>query len=181
MKTKYDKKVNRIVKKLNRRLQKDVFENRFFARQIEKRGYEFCHEYHIYLYEFIDEKYPERNLQQWFTEGEIIIGSKLHEAMNNFIIQSDFWKTFDKDAWFKDKAMCYSCHQYVPYTIKMSKLVAKKNLSNEQIFFYGEQAFCKHCHNPIYHTNIEIDNRNNKRIKEINPEFNDFHCRVNKI
>lgn len=181
MKTKYDKKVNSIVKKLNKKLQKDVFQNRFSIRQLEKRGVDFCHNYHIYLYEFLDEKYPERNIQEWFTEAEIIVGYKIHIKINDFIIHSDFWDTFDSKSWSKNKAMCNSCDEYVPYIIKMSKLVAEEITTNEQIIFYGEQAYCKHCHQPVHLIDSEIDNHNKERIKEINPDFNDFYCRVSKI
>lgn len=172
MKTKYDKKVNQSARKLNKQLRNDVFQDRFSVVQKRKQGLEYCHEYHVYLYEFLDKKCPERNFEKLLTESEILISSKLFELMNEFIITSDFWKTFDKKAFFKDKVMCFTCHEYVPYSVKMTKLVAKEYTSNKTLEFYGEAAFCKRCKKPISTSCVdEIKERNIVRVRKLNANF----------
>lgn len=94
MKTNSDKKVNQKIKQLNRRLAKDVFGDRFYVRQIMKSGYRDWHEYHFYIYQLCDRKYPNRNKVVCLNEGEILIRRLLDVEINNFIVESDFWQTF---------------------------------------------------------------------------------------
>lgn len=172
MKTKYDKKVNQSARKLNRQLRNDVFQDRFSVVQKRKQGFVDCHKYHVYLYEFLDKKCPERNFEKWLTESEILISSKLFELMNRFIITSDFWMTFDKKEFLKDKIMCFSCHEYVPYSVKMTKLVAKEYTSNKILEFYGEAAYCKQCKKPISAVCVdEIKERNKVRVRKLDKHF----------
>jgi len=91
----YDKKVNRNVKRLNRQLLNDVFGDRFWARQVQKSkadGIEY------YLYELCDREQPERNelVHGWLNYWEICSSYKIWEAMNNFIITSDFWTKYNE-------------------------------------------------------------------------------------
>ena len=58
-KTKTDKRVNRIVKRINKELREDVFKDRFYLRQVEKARGECNLQY--YLYEMRDQLEPERN------------------------------------------------------------------------------------------------------------------------
>lgn len=92
-KTLMDKKVNRIVKKLNKTLKEDVFGTRFELKQYRKSRFNGI-EY--YLYEFIDNECPERSgiFDDWLAGIGIIYFHSLHTAMNDFIIQSDFWKKY---------------------------------------------------------------------------------------
>ena len=94
MKTKEDKSVNRKIRSLNKKLQRDVVGTRFSVRQIKKNGLSPDRSYHYYLYEFCDEKKPYRNFCVWLSESEIIICNKAAVIMNYFIISSDFWVTF---------------------------------------------------------------------------------------
>lgn len=92
----YDKKVNCNVKKLNRQLLNDVFKDRFWARQVQKSkadGIDY------YLYELCDREQPERNelIRGWLNYWEICSSYKIWEAMNNFIITSDFWSKYWAD------------------------------------------------------------------------------------
>jgi len=92
-KTKMDKKVNAVARKLNKQLAADVFGTRFQIKQIQKaRSYS---GWEYYLYELVDVDQPERNkIIPWQSGFSIINFSPLHMEMNNFIIQSDFWKKY---------------------------------------------------------------------------------------
>ena len=92
-----DKKVNRAVRRLNKELQKDVFGDRFMARQVRKSRGEDGVMY--YLYEFLDKECPERNYMYhgWLSEFSVLRMNTIWMEMNNFIIHSDFWaKYYDK-------------------------------------------------------------------------------------
>lgn len=94
MKTKADKKVNRIAKQLNKSIAADVFGNRFWARQAQKAKVDGIN---YYLYELRDRLQPERNkLLQWDNEFAFITFHHLALAMNDFIIESDFWEKYKK-------------------------------------------------------------------------------------
>lgn len=92
VKTLEAKKVNRYVRKLNRQLRNDVFGDRFEARQI-KKGFGDGIEYFMYM--LIDHEQPERNeIVPWETAFAICNFSRIHIAMNKFIVDSDFWKKY---------------------------------------------------------------------------------------
>lgn len=167
MKTKSDKKVNQITKQLNRQLSEDVFGPRFSVRQLKKVGYRDCHEYHAYLFQFQDAVMPERNQCEWLSEGEVIISAKLLLLMNTFIVQSDFWKTFNKEEYFKDKDMCYSCHQYELYNVRKERIL-KYDQEGQKIEFVGKQAYCKRCHSPMLHVD-SIDEYNLEQAQRLYP------------
>ncbi len=97
MKNKADRKVNRLVRKLNKSISEDVFGDRFFVRQAQKSRSEWGSSY--YLYEFIDNAQPERNYiaPRWFSEFDILQGAKLWMEINDFIVNSDFWSVYRKD------------------------------------------------------------------------------------
>ena len=92
MKTKMDKKVNKVARKLNKQLKEDVFGDRFWVRQYQKikaDGIEY------YLYELCDRLQPERNqIVPWETGFSLTKFHHLHLAMNDFIINSDWWKNY---------------------------------------------------------------------------------------
>ena len=95
MKTLMDKKVNRTAKRLNKQVREDVFGKRFEVRQYQKT----CRsEIQYYLYQFIDNKQPERNkvIERWFSGFEIITFHALDIEMNDFIVNSDFWTEYRK-------------------------------------------------------------------------------------
>jgi len=88
-----DRKVNREIKSMNRVLERDVYGNRFWARQFRKAkadGIEF------YQYELCDRQCPDRNkvLEPWYDFAEIIISKKIFQEMNNFIAASGFWQEY---------------------------------------------------------------------------------------
>lgn len=97
MKTKTDKRVNRITKSINRQLEKDVFKDRFWVRQYKKTKGECGIQY--YLFELCDRKDSSRNQicrKGWiWGDSEFLMKDLLFE-MNNFIISSDFWATYQK-------------------------------------------------------------------------------------
>lgn len=94
MKTKADKKVNKIAKQLNKSIAADVFGNRFWARQVKKERIDGIS---FYLYELVDRLQPERNrVVYWESEFALIKFHHLDIAMNNFIIESDFWSKYKK-------------------------------------------------------------------------------------
>ena len=95
MKTLIDKKVNRAVKNLNRSLRQDVFGTRFELRQYRKqRGHDGVM---YYIYQMIDNEQPSRNTlaRGWESGYAIVNFSSLWIAMNDFIIQSDFWTKYN--------------------------------------------------------------------------------------
>lgn len=95
MKTLDDRKVNRNVRKLNKALQKDVFGDRFYARQIQKsKGDGIMY----YMYELCDREQPDRNeIVPWETAFGIYKLNKIWTAMNDFIVTSDFWEKYNKE------------------------------------------------------------------------------------
>lgn len=92
----YVKKVNRNIRKLNRQLANDVFGNRFWARQYQKARGEDGIDY--FLYELCDREQPERNIliNGWLNYWAICSSYKVWEAMNDFIVRSDFWSKYKK-------------------------------------------------------------------------------------
>lgn len=99
MKTKNDKKVNKIVKQLNKDLKEDVFKDRFWYRQYQKARVDGLD---YYLYELKDRVDPSRDkvLYHWYSAFEVIGFHKLVMEMNDFIINSNFWELYWKE---KDK------------------------------------------------------------------------------
>lgn len=91
MKTKVDKKINRLVKKINKDLAADVFGNRFWLRQYRKTKTNDGFQY--YLYELCDREQPERNqlIPEWIWGEGIFTASNLYLPLNDFIVSSDFW------------------------------------------------------------------------------------------
>ena len=58
-KTKTDRRVNKIVRQINKELKEDVFKNRFSLHQLKKVRGECSSQY--YLYEMCDKLEPDRN------------------------------------------------------------------------------------------------------------------------
>ena len=95
MKTKTDKKVNRITKSINRQLEKDVFKDRFWIRQCKKTKNN-CN-VQCYLFELCDRKNPTRIYRTgWLWGDSEFLMKILLLEMNDFIISSDFWITYQK-------------------------------------------------------------------------------------
>ncbi len=97
MKTKSDKRVNRSIRKLNRLIQKDVFGKRFELVQISKHGMDWYRSYHWYILLLKDNEQSERNYLFRLDEGEILIRNKHYQEMNRFIVDSDFWRKYNKE------------------------------------------------------------------------------------
>ena len=98
-KTKVDKKINRIVKNINKELEQDVFKNRFWIRQVKKSKGEDNMQY--YLYELRDRLEPERNSllrKGWLWGSSTFLRADFFEEVNDFIIKSDFWAKYFNDA-----------------------------------------------------------------------------------
>lgn len=94
MNKKICRKVNRRARQLNKQLAQDVFGNRFWVRQVQKQ---YKNDIHYFQYELVDNLQPERNrLLHWLTEFSLITFNDLWMEMNDFIITSDFWKTYNK-------------------------------------------------------------------------------------
>lgn len=97
-KSKEERRINRIVRKINKQLQEDVFKDRFWIRQVRKQKDEDGFTY--YLYEMIDRQEPDRNSiipQGWLWGGSQFIASDLYEAINDFIVKSSFWSIYFND------------------------------------------------------------------------------------
>lgn len=95
MKSKDDRKVNRIAKRLNKVLAADVFGDRFTVHQLRKTK-ESYHDIAHYLYELRDKQDPSRNkLVGWVNSYSA--SRELFLEMNDFIIKSNFWELYWKD------------------------------------------------------------------------------------
>ena len=94
MNKKICRKVNRRARQLNKQLTEDVFGNRFWVKQVQKQ----CkNDIHYFQYELRDRLQPERNkLLHWLSEFSLVTFNDLWLEMNDFIITSDFWKTYNK-------------------------------------------------------------------------------------
>lgn len=93
MKTLADKKVNQRIKKLNKQIREDVFGDRFYAHQKQKARVDGIS---YYLYEFIDRKNPEATIIKWYNEFELLTFQDAWLQMNDLIVNSDFWATYNK-------------------------------------------------------------------------------------
>lgn len=93
MNKKICRKVNRRARQLNRQLEKDVFGNRFWVKEIRKS---YIYGIHYFMYELRDRKQPERNqiIGEWLNEFALLNFNDLWLKMNDFIITSDFWTTY---------------------------------------------------------------------------------------
>ena len=93
-KSKEAKQVNRIIKRLNRSLQKDVFGNRFYVRQTQKARLDGID---YFRFEMVDNEEPTRNtyINEWCTVYDV--SRKVFGAVNDFIVRSNFWAK-----WFND-------------------------------------------------------------------------------
>ena len=92
-KTKTDKRVNRVVKCINKELREDVFKDRFSLHQLKKaRGID---NMQYYLYEMRDRLEPERNyIIPWVWGDSCFLKTDLLEELNNFIAYSNFWAIY---------------------------------------------------------------------------------------
>lgn len=94
MNKKICRKVNRRIRQLNKQLAEDVFGNRFWVRQVQKQ---YKNDIHYFQYELRDRLQPERNkLLYWLSEFSLVTFNDLWLEMNDFIITSDFWETYNK-------------------------------------------------------------------------------------
>lgn len=95
MKSNDAKRVNRRIRQLNKQLKEDVFGNRFELRQVKKA---FGDGIELFLYEMRDNLQPERNCycSQWYSAFDICKFNNIDIDINNFIVKSDFWKTYNK-------------------------------------------------------------------------------------
>ena len=94
MKTKADKRINQKVRKMNKQLKEDVFGTRFWARQYRKTRSKETNTWY-YMYELCDRKQPERNkLIGWYSEFELTTFHPIDIEMNDFIVNSSFWKEY---------------------------------------------------------------------------------------
>ena len=101
-KSKEAKQVNRIIKRLNRSLQRDVFGKRFYVRQIQKArvgGIDY------FRFEMVDNEEPVRNtyINEWCTVYDV--SRRVFGAVNDFIVRSNFWAKWfnDPDRYDEDK------------------------------------------------------------------------------
>lgn len=92
MKDKADKKVNKIVRTINKQLAADVFKDRFWIRQAKKSRE---NDIKYYMFELRDRKQPFRNtlIRGWFSEFSFLYFD-LSKEVNNFIVTSDFWEDY---------------------------------------------------------------------------------------
>lgn len=97
-KSKEDRRVNKIVQQINKELREDVFKDRFWVRQVAKQKSDDGLTY--YLYEMIDNQEPNRNAYVnagWIWGGSQFLASDIYEAINDFIIRSNFWSEYFND------------------------------------------------------------------------------------
>lgn len=102
-KDKIRRRVRATVRHINRNLRKDVFGDRFWIEIIEQHirpwsdnsGWD-AH----FRIAFHDRENPERDYDYWFDPHSIIYsglfagGRHMDDDLNNFIVNSDFWKKY---------------------------------------------------------------------------------------
>lgn len=110
-KTNMDKKINRLVRNINKQLKEDVFGDRFWFRQVQKATSDGMQ---YYMYEMRDRLEPNRNSlvsHGWIWGGSHFFASELFEAMNDFIVRSDFWANYNGSPYDPDQD-CYAKEFY---------------------------------------------------------------------
>lgn len=175
MKTKQDKNLNHICKTLNRQLRHDVFQDRFTVRQIRKDGFVDDHSLHWYIMELCDKKDPSRNklfhLTNWYGKSMMC---EVYSKMNDFIVESDFWNTFNQDEWDSKYIMCPHCGEYKPFKTKRERVeyVVYKDNEPVKVSMIANVNYCKECCNKV----IDLKNRKilNNKIKELIGDFSWF-------
>lgn len=118
-KTKLDKKVNKRVRIINKQLKEDVFNGRFWIRQIQKAKDANGTQY--YLYEMRDRKCPNRNSlvsYGWIRGDDIFLAAHIYEAINDFIVRSSFWSIYYNDPERYNLEMDYYAHNFYHYHSK---------------------------------------------------------------
>jgi hypothetical protein len=95
-KNKTDKRINKIVKQINRELKQDVFGDRFWLKQIRKTRVDGLN---YYLYELKDRQEPNRDsyTKSWIWGESQFVISSFNESINDFIVRSDFWAKYWND------------------------------------------------------------------------------------
>ena len=85
------KKVNRMVRRLNKQLFADVFGKRFEVRQYQKAR---ANDMDYFLYELRDNEDPSRNyiIPEWLNVFDAT--RKIYWDMNDFIVRSNFWSKY---------------------------------------------------------------------------------------
>lgn len=117
-KSKTDKKVNRLVRNINKQLKDDVFGDRFWVRQMQKAkvdGMEY------YLYEMKDRLEPNRDsiiAEGWIWGSSHFFVSSIYEAMNDFIVRSSFWSKYYDDSSRYDYDLDFYAHLFYHYHTK---------------------------------------------------------------
>lgn len=95
-KTKIDRKINRVVRKINKDLREDLFGNRFWIQQVKKSRDEDGLQY--YLYMMRDRLEPNRDAYiGWIWGGSMFLASDFYKPINDFIVKSDFWSKYFND------------------------------------------------------------------------------------
>ena len=101
MKTKIDKKMNQIVKQINKKMFNDVFKNCFYFQQVSKKRID---NKQYYLYKICDNIQTEREAYlEWITPNSCLIFSAFYELANDFIVKSDFWARYFNNSKDYDK------------------------------------------------------------------------------
>lgn len=115
-KSKNDKKINRLVKRINRQLKEDVFGDRFWIRQIQKQKVDGVD---YYLYEMRDREEPNRNSlikEGWMSGYDFFLAAHFYEAINDFIVKSDFWNKYNGSL-YSEEVDVYA-HEFYHYHSK---------------------------------------------------------------
>lgn len=97
-KTKVDKRINKIARRVNGDLKQDLFGDRFWVKQVSKAKGEDGLQY--YLYELKDRLEPERDTlfsKGWLWGDSHFLASDFFEEVNDFIVKSDFWAKYWND------------------------------------------------------------------------------------
>lgn len=116
MKNKVDRRINKIVKNVNRKLKTDVFKDRFWIRQVKKAKGEDGLQY--YLYEMRDRLEPNRNSiieKGWLWGESFFLYADFYEAINDFIVRSDFWAKYQNNENSYNKEMDYYAGDFYHY------------------------------------------------------------------
>lgn len=158
--TKADKKVNRIVRQINKQLRDDVFGDRFSVVQLKRTApYDDCRSYFYYIYQLRDAAQPDRNCEAHYSQDEITMtnGLCILKNLNDFIVESNFWDIFDTKEELKHTGYCPKCNEYRDYTIRKGKVTT--TIDGDTFSIHGDVGYCKKCGSKVICKEVEDNNK----------------------
>ncbi|MDO4501383.1 MAG: hypothetical protein Q4B60_08970 [Erysipelotrichaceae bacterium] len=102
---KSQRRVNHVVRSLNKHIKEDCFAGRFIVLQTGRKDFHWDDDYYSSNYEFhfMDLEQPERSFKKWFPGDSLwSLRHNIYEHMNNLIVESDFWNKWHHDQEYRN-------------------------------------------------------------------------------